>query len=191
MLTLAVGAIGTILAGFAIKLGKTQEAISKRQAAIAETQFQIQKQALDKKSTLALNVLKHVTLSADASEITYKLIVENTGTKTAPDGSWLVQVEKADSETITITPLHPSEVIQRLVFKTEADVNVIQFTHDLTRKLYPGETSMEAEITITRALFSHARPIVTLKWAAICEDGEVLGTLELTNVVIASEQPHA
>jgi hypothetical protein len=190
LVSLVIAALGAILAGFAIKLGKTQEAISKRQAEITETQFNIQKKANDKRAELRLSVLKHVTLSADGIDIIYKLIVENNGTKTAPDGSWLVEVTKTDGDSIEITPLHPTEVVQRLAFKTEVDSDVIQFTHDLTRKLYPSETSLEAEIKVKRQLLTSARPAIVLPWSAICEDGETSGKLALTNVITSpSAQP--
>jgi hypothetical protein len=189
LVSLVVGIIGTILAGFAIKLGRTQEEISKRQAEIANTQFQIQQRELNKRIQLQLDVLKHITLSDDKEWITYKLIVENKGTKTAPDCSWLIEVDKSDIGLIEVTPLHP-DVIQRLPFKTELGSEVIQFTHEMKGKLYPGATAMGADIRVKRALYTPERTTIELEWAAICEDGEVLGELTLTNIILPGDPVH-
>src|SRR4029077_9361368 len=170
VLSVTLAALGAYLAYLAIKLGRAQERISKRQAEITETQFALFEEQRKQKS-LARFVISEAPVF-DGDDAVYKLIMINEGHRAARDGYWHLTIRAPQQRFVVVNDAETGERIHQHLLQSTAKrpLELIQYSNFFGKPVYPGQTVIEATVQISKQAWAGGH-ILQVKWRILADDG--------------------
>jgi hypothetical protein len=165
LVSLVVGGLGAFLAYLAIKLGKDQAAISKRQAEIAETQHRILQEQLARRAVADVSITQGIPIRD--GRVLARVYVENKGSKSISEYNWefIVPEEYRDYLTIALPP----GAIEELELQAVAGQVCKIYRGHRKEPVYPN--IMSELLTITWAGLRPEWGNLVFWWKVFCEDG--------------------